>query len=85
MTDDEDFLRAEIEKAAAALGYGADDSRWRPGETAVEALIRERDEALRDLERIAEALGMSDGDQGRYKYASTNEMLRAIRERKELR
>lgn len=35
----------EIEKARAAMLHGADDSRWRPGETAVEALIRERDEA----------------------------------------
>jgi hypothetical protein len=27
------------------MGLGADDERWRPGETAVDALIRERDVA----------------------------------------
>lgn len=36
-------LEAEAEKAREAMGNGTDDSRWRPGETAVDALIRERD------------------------------------------
>jgi hypothetical protein len=35
----------EVLKAQAAMGNGTDDGRWRPGETAVDALIRERDEA----------------------------------------
>jgi len=39
---------AEIEKARTALGQGANDSRWRPGETAVDALIREWLRALAD-------------------------------------
>lgn len=43
MTNDE--MRAELEKAREAMGHGTDDARWRPGETAVDALIRERDEA----------------------------------------
>lgn len=36
-------LEAEVQKAREAMGNGTDDSRWRPGETAVDALIRERD------------------------------------------
>lgn len=53
MTSDE--MRAEIEKARAAMGHGTDDARWRPGETAVDALIRERDEALAQLAALREA------------------------------
>lgn len=41
--------RAEVLKAQEAMDNGADDSRWRPGETAVDALIRERDELLGEL------------------------------------
>jgi hypothetical protein len=39
-----DEARNEIAKARAALRDGADDSRWRLGETAVEALVRENAE-----------------------------------------
>lgn len=45
----------EIEKAKAALGYGVDDARWRPGETAVEALVREAKQLQRDLDEAIEA------------------------------
>lgn len=31
-------------KAMKAMGWGADDSRWEPGTTAVDALIKERDD-----------------------------------------
>ena len=43
--------REQVTKAQEAMGNGADDSRWRPGETAVDALIRERDEAKARAER----------------------------------
>jgi len=39
------YLRGEVAKAQAAMDYGADDSRWKPGETSVDALIRERNNA----------------------------------------
>jgi hypothetical protein len=39
-----DEARDEIAKARAALRDGADDSLWRLGETAVEALVRENAE-----------------------------------------
>lgn len=37
-------LEVEIGKARAAMDHGADDRRWKPGQTAVDALIAERDE-----------------------------------------
>ncbi|NBT36170.1 MAG: hypothetical protein EBT03_11680 [Betaproteobacteria bacterium] len=40
-----DLANLERWKAMEAMGLGADDERWRPGETAVDALIRERDVA----------------------------------------
>jgi hypothetical protein len=39
------FYRAEYDKAMKAMGYGVDDSRWEPGTTAVDALIKERNTA----------------------------------------
>ena len=46
LRQERDDARAQVSAAQAAVGNGADDARWRPGETAVDALIRERDEAL---------------------------------------
>lgn len=48
-------LQEEIRKAQEATLNGADDSRWRPGETAVDALIRERNRALACLQELNEA------------------------------
>lgn len=52
MNSFEKFAQGELEKARKALGDGTDDDRWRPGETAVDALIRERDEALARLHQL---------------------------------
>lgn len=40
------YWTAVMERARAAVGNGTDDEMWRPGETAVDALIRRCDEAL---------------------------------------
>jgi hypothetical protein len=45
-------LRKDAEKAMAAMDYGRDDSRWVPGETALDALIRERNELRAENERL---------------------------------
>jgi len=45
-------LRKDADKAMAAMDYGRDDSRWVPGETALDALIRERDELRNENERL---------------------------------
>ncbi len=42
----------EEDKARVAMDNGVDDSRWRPGEMAVDALIRERDELRSQVERL---------------------------------
>ena len=74
----QNLLRAEREqatKAQEAMGNGADDSRWRPGETAVEALIRERDAA-----RTEAASLRFNGDSARrslYDYMKMAEQLEA--------
>lgn len=48
-------LEADRVKAQEAIGNGTDDSRWQPGETAVDALIRERDEARSHFARLRSA------------------------------
>jgi len=45
VNQDEIILHQEIEKAQVYFGYGADDNRWRPKESAVDALIRELNDA----------------------------------------
>lgn len=50
-----DEASADTIKAQEAMGNGADDSRWKPGERAVDALIRERDQ-LRAKSRAATGL-----------------------------
>lgn len=52
-------LETELLKAQVVLNNGADDSRWRPGESAVDALIRERDAALGMVATLREALEMA--------------------------
>jgi hypothetical protein len=47
----DDTSRSEVAKAQEALGNGADDARWPPGTSAVDALIAERD-------RLAAEVGM---------------------------
>ena len=39
---DHDYYKQEHDKAVEAMGFGSDDARWRPGESAIDALIRER-------------------------------------------
>lgn len=62
LCEERDRYAGEIEKARAAMAYGADDSTWRPGDTAVDALIRDRDgervrsHALRAMLKNAEPL-----------------------------
>lgn len=56
LLQERNWARAEIDKAQQALQYGTDDSRWFPGETAVEALIRiagERGKGNDSLRRVA--------------------------------
>lgn len=47
-------LQAEVHKAMAALQNGADDSLWPPSTTAVESLIKHRDELARQLDAITQ-------------------------------
>jgi chromosome segregation ATPase len=55
LTSERDNLRAEITKAQESFD---DDgpSGWMPGETAVDALIRTRDEARAEVERLRKGL-----------------------------
>lgn len=51
-----DEAGAEIDKVRAVFSHGAEDDRWRPGETAVDALIREHGEQREALRVAHEAL-----------------------------
>lgn len=53
-------VRAELDKVMAVFGYGADDARWRPGETAVDALIREHAEARAAAVRLCRARDVAE-------------------------
>ena len=58
----------EIFKARDAMIRDGDDSRWQPGETTVDALIRERDAARAEVERLRNALAAISLDE----YESTS-------------
>lgn len=47
----------ETMKAQGAVGGGADDARWKPGTTAVDTLISERDAANAEVERLRDIAG----------------------------
>jgi len=52
--------RGEIYKVRDAMIRDGDDSRWQPGETTVDALIRERDEARAEVCRLRHELALSE-------------------------
>ena len=83
-----DAARAEILKAQKALGNGVDDGVWRPGESAVDALIRalaDADEDVaryrRQLEEIVELVG--EGGDGSA-FGSVESMLATFTLRQEV-
>ena len=45
-------LHPEERKAMAAMDWGADDSLWEPGMTAVDALIKQRDDLLHEVSML---------------------------------
>lgn len=88
-------LRAELTKAKEqilaaqkALGNGTDDEAWRPGETAVAALIRFRQEALdgeavannyRELVKTLSAISLIERDRSSSDSAKVEEMAKIAR------
>lgn len=83
-----DAARAEILKAQKALGNGVDDGVWRPGESAVDALIRALADADEDvaryrlqLEEIVELVG--EGGDGSA-FGSVESMLATFTLRQEV-
>lgn len=56
-----DDLLKEVEKAREFLGNGTDDSRWMPGETAVDALIRLLAEAEQKIAAVEQRCALAEG------------------------